>query len=197
MTNLGMLRRELATLRRRRALRRLVCGTAPLGTGCVCVLAAVFLLDFLLELDVMQRMVAVGVGLLMLGWILRRSAWPYLRERESELGAALQVERQHGIDDQLVAALQFEKPDADRRGSLQLESAVIARARDLSQDLDVFAGFKYRPMFRRAAAFLAVLVVAAGVIAVFPRSCQILPPAARWAVSAISDCDSRATGADQ
>ena len=168
MTNLGLLRRKLAMLRRRRALRRLVCGAAPIGTGGVCFLAAIFFFDFLFKLDVVQRAFAIGTGLLILGWFLRRAAWPYLRVRESELQTALHIERQHGIDDQLIAALQFEISDAARRSSPQLELAVIQDARAVSQDLDTMSGFQYRPVVRRGVTFLVAALVTVGAMANFP-----------------------------
>ena len=169
MTNLALLRRKLALLRRRRVLRRFVCGAAPVGTGFICFLVAMFISDFLFQLDVVQRTVAMGTGLLLLGWFLRRSAWPYLRVRESVLQTALDFERIHGIDSQLVAALQFELADADRRSSPQLEQAVIDDARAVTQDLDALSGFQYRPMVRRIVILLAMVLCTISVTISFPE----------------------------
>ena len=132
MTNLGRLQYKLAILRRRRALRRWVCCIAPVGTGGLTVLVAVFWLDFGFQMDVIQRAVTSAGGLLMLGWILRRFSHPFLRRRETELESALQVEHHHGIQDQLVAALQFDTLDSRRHGSKQLESAVIDHCQSLT-----------------------------------------------------------------
>ena len=119
-----------------------------------------FLLDFVFKLDVVQRTVAASAGFLMLVWYLRRTAWPYLKMRDSALQTALDVERIHGIDSHLVAALQFETPDDARRSSPQLEQAVIQAARAVSQDLDTFAGFRFRPTVRR------LLILSAAVIGI-------------------------------
>ena len=73
----------------------------------------------------LQRAIAIGIGVGAVIWAYRRYAKPLLSQRETDLDMALMVERQQGIDSDLVAALQFENPDAARWGSTQLERAVI------------------------------------------------------------------------
>ena len=43
-------------------------------------------------------------------WAYWRFARPLLKRRETDLDMALMVERQQGIDSDLVAAIQFENP---------------------------------------------------------------------------------------
>ena len=168
MNNLGRLHQKLVLLRRWRGWRRAVCGLAPLASSGLCVLAAIFCLDFVFGMDSVQRTVAAVGGLMLYGWSVRQLAWPFLCERESELEVALQVERHHGIQDQLVPALQFEQPDRRRHASRQLESAVIEQCRMTTTDLDVFRGFQSRPLFRRAVFLLLVGSVWAGTVVSFP-----------------------------
>src|SRR5262245_10487730 len=125
MTRLAPLRDRLADLRRRRAAVRWGAGMAALGLAVLWTLAVAFLIDWALEMSKPQRAVMILSGVAVIVWAVRRFAGPWLRVTESELDMALLVERQQRIDSDLVAALQFESPEAPRWGSAQLETAVI------------------------------------------------------------------------
>ena len=80
-------------------------------------LVAFFALDVLFQMTVAQRAIVwlvVAAGTI---WAFRRYTRPFLGVRETELDMALLVERQQQIDSDVVAALQFETPEARRWGS--------------------------------------------------------------------------------
>ena len=73
-------------------------------------------------------MVSLGIAIAVGIWAYRKFAAPWLAKRESDIDMALLVERQNKIDSDLVAALQFESPEAKGWGSVRLEDAVIDRS---------------------------------------------------------------------
>src|SRR5256885_15240708 len=113
MTKLKLLRSRLAALSRRRWLVRVLTGFSGLLLAVVCVLLAAFALDWLLELPRVYRvgsLVVVGGTVV---WAFARLVRPSLGQRESLIDMALFVEGRHKIDTDLVAALEFESPEAD------------------------------------------------------------------------------------
>jgi hypothetical protein len=98
-----------------------------------------------------------------------------LGQHESEIDMALMVERQQGIDSDLVAALQFEgSPEAAKWGSRELENAVIDYVAQLDRGLNVFEGFSRETFWKRvgllaavAAAVIAFVVIAPNYASVF------------------------------
>ena len=105
----------------------------------------------------------------MIVWVYRRFAQPLLSCRESDLDMALLVERQQGIDSDLVAALQFERPDAAKWGSQQLERAVIEYVAAFSRGLNVLEGVPTEHVYRRGLALAASLGIATIIGAMFPQ----------------------------
>ncbi|MEQ8790654.1 MAG: hypothetical protein RIC55_30430 [Pirellulaceae bacterium] len=161
-SKLQTLRGQLAALRRARQTVRWVTAWSALATAVLWILAAFFLLDLAFEMSVVQRVIvlllaAVGV-VLVFGWLVR----PLLGRSESEIDLALLVEREQGIDSDLVAALQFESPDAQSWGSKHLTVAVIDYVAQLGRGLDVFSGFSRAVMARRATLLLATVAVIGG-----------------------------------
>jgi hypothetical protein len=140
---------------------------APIAVA-LWLLVAAFWCDWSFNLPVTLR------GLVLLAWIaggvwaIRRFAWPLLRVRESEQDVALLVEHQHKIDTDLVAALQFEQPNAAQWGSSRLEQAVVDYVAEFSPSLDVYQGFSYRPLPQRVMLLAATLLVVAGFSVAFP-----------------------------
>src|SRR5205807_854017 len=77
-----------------------------------------------------------------------------------DVDMALLVERQQKIDGDLVAALQFERPEAQQWGSTPLRHAVIDYVADFAKGLNVLEGFSARSLLQRGAALgLALLAV--------------------------------------
>ncbi len=173
MTRLGVLRGRLQALRGARRTVRWGRAAALLGTAVLTALLAAYGLDYTLRLNVWLR-AAVLVGLATAGgWFLQRFVWPGLSRRESLEEVALTVEREHAIDSDLVAALQFDAAGTAAWGSPRLSTAVIDYVAEFSQTLDVFRGFTWDDLPRRLAVFGAVLVIAGGVYAFAPEEAGV------------------------
>jgi hypothetical protein len=114
MSPLEPLRRQIVSLHRWRSFVRGTTAWAGALIAACWILAGLFVLDVVFELDVPQRLVVMAIGAVGAAWAWRRYSWPLLRQRESLTQVALLVERQHGIRSDLVAALQFESPAAAR-----------------------------------------------------------------------------------
>jgi hypothetical protein len=161
ITKLGILRGQLASLRRARRTVRWATAWSALGVAVLWMLAGVFVLDVIFEMSILERLIvfsaaaagAIGVFF----WLVR----PLLGHRESDLDMALLVERTQRIDSDLVAALQFEAPASGHWGSSQLRAAVVDYVAQLGWGLNVFDGFSRTQMARR----LLLLGVTAAVIA--------------------------------
>jgi hypothetical protein len=173
MTRLHTLRKRLSALRRMRAWARRTAAVAPLTTVALCALAGVLVLDLVFEMNVAQRLLVISVAAAAIGWALLRFTLPLLRVVETDLDMALLVERKQRIDNDLIAALQFECPQASRWGSPRLQAAVIERGADWGAKLNVFAAFSARRMARRGLAALAAIVVLAVLAAWFPRHASV------------------------
>lgn len=167
-TKLATLRTRLSGLRRSRAAVRwgsAVC--APLAFV-LWLLVAAFWCDWSFTLPVVLR------GVVLLGWLaggvwaIRRFAWPMISTKESDQDVALFVEQQHKIDSDLVAALQFEDPKAAAWGSSRLEQAVVDYVAEFSPSLDVFQGFSYHPLPKRALILGMTLLIVLAAALVFP-----------------------------
>jgi hypothetical protein len=132
------------------------------------VLVLDFLLDWTFEPSRATRAWMAGGCLIAIVWAWRTHLSPLRWWRETDLDMALLVERQQRIDSDLVAAMQFDSADADRWGSAGLRRAVVEYVGEFGREVNVFAGFTWRPLTRRAA-LLAGGLLAAGLLAVlFP-----------------------------
>src|SRR5258708_5815731 len=114
---LAPLNSRLSALRRQRWMLRVVRGGVEAALVLLSALALDFLLDWLFSFSRPQRGFLLIVLSLVALWGLWRFVWPALVARETNIDLALLVERQHGIDSDLVAALQFDSYEADEWGS--------------------------------------------------------------------------------
>jgi hypothetical protein len=164
ISKLQTLRSQLASLRRSRQWFRWGTGWSAALVALLWILAGIFVLDVIFELEVLQRAVVIVVGLALLAWAVTKFTTPYLGQRETDIDMALMVERQQGIDSDLVAALQFESsPEAAKWGSRELEDAVIDYVAQLDRGLNVFEGFSRETFWKR----FGLLVVSLGVVIAF------------------------------
>ena len=171
MTRLGGIHKRLRKLRRRRRWVRWGTGYSALAVALLWLLATAFLIDWSLQLATTflvdwplemnrpQRLVAMVLCAGVLVWAFRRFARPWLGQRETELDMALLVERQEDIDSDLVAAIQFESPEAPQWGSVELEQEVIKQTARIGRHLDVMQGVPRRPLVRRTTLLAATCVV--------------------------------------
>lgn len=155
MSRLGLLRSHLSQRRQRRSFLRNGSALAALGLAVLWTLAALFVVDWLLQTDPAQRVVLLVLGAIAVGVAFKRYSWPLFGGDISEVQAALQVEREHGIDTDLVAALQFERPEARTWGSALLQTAVIDEVAQQSRGLDACRGLDRGPFLNRSGLFVA------------------------------------------
>ena len=186
MTKLATLRSQLGGLRRARSAVRSATAWSSLVTAVLWALAGVFVLDLCCSSWSLCR------GWSCCSW--RPGPWsgpsvrytrPLLGQRESEIDMALLVERQQQIDSDLVAALQFESPEAARWGSPQLETAVIDYVAAVGRGINVFEGFSREQMTRRG----LVLAITVLTLLALGRACS---PAMRRP-SSTACCSARCT----
>ena len=173
MTQLAPLHSHLSSLRRGRWLSRFFAGLAALALVLLGAVAIAFLTDWTFELGRQQRIVlltAAGVAGL---WALWRYVVPPLVTWESEIDVALLVERQHAIDTDLVAALQFEAPAASGWGSPALAGAVVERVAGFGNRLNVRRGLRNAQFLRRVLALSAAAGGAFLCVTAFPRHAAI------------------------
>jgi hypothetical protein len=163
MTRLLELRKRLARLRRRRQRIRWETAYSALGLAVLWVAAGMFLVDWLFELNVIQRGISLALGIGLVVWAFVRWALPWLGKSETDLDMALLVERQEHIDSDLIAAVQFESPEAAGWGSRQLEQAVVDGVARSSPRLNVMSVLSRVELNRRAMLLLGTAVVWAGV----------------------------------
>ena len=169
MSKLATLRSRLNSLRQRRAGVRWGNAWSALASALLWILVAAFIVDFLLEMSRPQRFVSLLVSAGSLWWIFKNFTQPFLGHRESELDIALLVEKQQEIDTDLVAALQFESPEAKQWGSATLEQAVIDYVADFGQSLNVFKGFDATQLRRRFIAFAVTALLVVVAVGLYPR----------------------------
>jgi hypothetical protein len=130
---LAALRSRIAGVRRRRAAVRTVVGLSILGLAIVAVVAGLFLVDWIFSLSRLGRLVLLVTAIVAMAWVCVSRVRPWLTVRESDLDLAMLVEREQGIDSDLVAALQFERPGSGGWGSDILRSAVVDYVADFGK----------------------------------------------------------------
>ncbi len=173
MTMLSKLHRRLARLRRRRRFIRWGTGYSALLTVLLWLLATLFLADWLLHMDTRARIVGMAIAGVCLIWVFRRYTLPWLGDGETEVDMALFVQQQHHIDTDLVAALEFERPEAVTWGSVQLEEEVIQQTAEMTRDMDVAEGLKKENLRRRTTTLLVTAAVVAVAVGLYPDYARV------------------------
>lgn len=164
MTRIAPLRNQLNLLREKRRWIRWGTGYAGVVLAVAWSLASLFALDVIFDLSLPQRLLLMAGGAVAFVWAWRKFTRPFLGVHEDVEDMALLVEREHQIDNDLIAAMQFESGDATRWGSTQLQTAVVDYVVELGSDLDVFQGLSREQLVRRGG-LLAVTVAAAVMVA--------------------------------
>ncbi|MGD0898972.1 MAG: hypothetical protein ABR915_14125, partial [Thermoguttaceae bacterium] len=184
MTPLSDLHRRLARLRRARDRFRSATAYSAVATAVLAALAVAFPIDWYFQrnMDVAQRLFLLALCVGVAVWAFRRFAKPWLHQRETELDMALLVEREEHVDSDLVAALEFEWPEAPSWGSVQLEQAVIEQVAAEGQRFNVMRNLPRRELGRRtrllgvaAALWIVLIALAPGHVAVFLRRLLLSP----------------------
>jgi hypothetical protein len=168
MNRLRQLRSRLASLRRRRRLARWTAAYSALAVALLWALIAALLGDWLFDMNYPQRLVAIVACTGAVAWAFSRFTRPWLGWSESVIDMALLVQRQQHIDSDLVAALQFESPEAAAWGSLQLEEAVIRQAAEVSGRVRPVLDVPSKLIARRLAALTLTSLLVAVCVWWFP-----------------------------
>ena len=167
-TKLATLRSVLDSLRRRRATVRLATAFSGFFAAAIWTLIGCFLLDWSFKMELAPRFVLIVIGLYVLVRAWRRYAGPLLGHSETLLQTALLVEKTKEIDSDLIAALEFENPEAEEWGSAELQEEVKDAVAELSKSLDVTEGFSTGPLGRRGTAFVLSTCLVGALCFLFP-----------------------------
>ncbi len=164
-TKLAIVRSHLTRLQWMRAAVRqgsALCATLAMM---IWLLMVSFLIDWCFDLPPEFRWGILPVWAVCSLLACRKWVWPLVADGESIEDVALMVERQHGIDSDLVAAIQFDEPQAKIWGSPRLANAVIDDVAAFSPSMNVFEGFSYQPLFQWTMLLgLTVMTTVAGAI---------------------------------
>jgi len=162
MSGLQTFRSRLGRLRSRRAWvrwRTAICRALVLG---IIAFFALLSIDFALRLETVPRLIVVFLTLGVLAWRTLRHIVPDLSHDETVVDIALLLERTHGVDSDLVAALQFDATANERAGSAELQRAVIESVAKISETLDFHSAVPSEDA-RRAGRYAAVAVLSVAV----------------------------------
>lgn len=173
VNELTLLHRVLRRLARRRRGLRLATALTGAAVGVLWGLAALFLLDWSLGMNVAQRWLALAMLAAVGVWAWRRFVSGWLAGGDTELDLAVLLERQQHIDTDLIAALQFERPEAVHWGSRELEEAVMERAAGISQETHFDEGIPRAPLQRRTAALAVTLLLVAAAVWQIPDYLEV------------------------
>jgi len=170
MTRLSELHRRLLRLGRARNRFRWATAYSAVASALLAALALAFPIDWYFQrnMDVWQRLFLVALCAWVTVWAYRRFARPWLHGHESELGLALMVERQEHVDSDLVAALEFEWPEAPTWGSVQLEEAVIEQVAVEGRRFKIMENLPRRELGRRTKVLVAIIAAWVVVAALVP-----------------------------
>lgn len=125
-----------------------------------------FLLDFGFNLSPLHRGLMMLVSVPVLAYGLGQALTALRGWGASIIDTAISVEHTHGIDGDLVAAIQFEQGQAI--GSSELQGAVVDYVAELKDEIDIFEGFQSHRIGSR---FFAVGLIAA----FFAAACVFAP----------------------
>jgi hypothetical protein len=159
MTKLATLKSQISSLRGQRARARSATAWSAVVLAVLWAFLAIFAIDWAFTLTLTQRLVVIAVAACIIAWVFRRKTLPWLQNHETDLDVALLVEKQQKIDSDLVAAIQFESPQAAAWGSTQLEGAVVDYVAEFSKGWSVYDGFTRENLVKRAGAVVGTLAV--------------------------------------
>lgn len=168
-SELAPLHRLLGRIGRKRQRLRLTIGILGVLVGLIFVALGLFTLDWLLGLTIAQRVVLILVAIIVAYVASRRFILPWFIGRESELDLALLVQKHFGIDSDLVAALQFEYPEAVEWGSVELEQKVIRQVAAQAQQLPLIEDVPRAPLRKRLLASLCGVTLVTALVLLFPE----------------------------
>ncbi|PQO25062.1 hypothetical protein C5Y96_26530 [Blastopirellula marina] len=126
-----------------------------------------FVLDYGLNLSPLHRGLMMLVTVPVLAYGLSQALTALRGWGASIIDTAISVEHAHGIDGDLVAAIQFEQGQAI--GSTELQAAVVDYVAELKDEIDIFEGFDSRRISSRYFTVGLLLLLFAATCAFAPR----------------------------
>ena len=164
---LSALRSRIAQVGRRRRFMRRLSAASRLVLAILIAAAVLFLVDWVFAPGRLARLLMLLVAAAAIARVAWRRVRPGLAARESEADIALLIEKQQGIDSDLVAALEFSRGTATP-GSADLRDAVVDYVADFGRSWQM-PREAVDPKLRRRLAWLAFAVaVVATAVAVRP-----------------------------
>ena len=157
---LTALRSRIAQVGRRRRFMRLLSAASRLALAILIAAAVLFLVDWVFAPGRLARLLMLLVAAATIARVYWRRVRPGLAARESEADIALLIEKQQGIDSDLVAALEFSNGTA-APGSADLRDAVVDYVADFGRSWQM-PREAVDPKLRRRLAWLAFAVAVAG-----------------------------------
>jgi hypothetical protein len=164
---LAALRSRIAAVGRRRALMRRLSAASRIALVLLIAVALLFLADWSFAPGRLARALLLLVAAAAVARVYWRRVRPGLAARESEADIALLIERQQGIDSDLVAALEFAAGRA-APGSADLRDAVVDYVADFGRSWQM-PREAVDPKLRRRLGWLALAVaIVGGAVAMRP-----------------------------
>ena len=157
---LTALKSRIAQVGRRRRFMRRLSAASRLALAIVIAAAVLFLTDWIFAPGRLARLLLLLVAAAAIARVYWRRVRPGFAARESEADIALLIEKQQGIDSDLVAALEFSNGTA-APGSADLRDAVVDYVADFSRSWQM-PREAVDPKLRRRLAWLAFAVAVAG-----------------------------------
>ncbi|RCS54222.1 hypothetical protein DTL42_03485 [Bremerella cremea] len=166
-TQLHSLKLQIKRLRDARDSLRLATAITGAFFWLAGVLLTWFVLDYGLNLSSLHRLLTMLISLPVLAYGLSRAFLALRGWGASLIETAITVEHRHGLDGDLVAAIQFEQGQAI--GSPELQQAVVDYVSQLKHEINVFDGFDFTPVRNRLVGVGLILFLFAGAAFVAPR----------------------------
>ena len=168
MKKLTLVHSGLRRLRRFRSTVRMGSAWSVTFSIVLWALAGAFLLDFWIRMGRLERAILLLAVAAAAAWAVGRYLLPALRVRESEVSLALLVERQQGLNSDVVAALQFADGHRAQFGSSALREAVVDCTAEASGSLSFLEGFSREQLLRRMGIMILTAVCVVLPAAAFP-----------------------------
>ncbi|MEW4455714.1 hypothetical protein AB1L30_23805 [Bremerella sp. JC817] len=166
-SKLSSLKSQLTQLRNARDGVRLATALTSSFFWLAGTLVVWFVLDYSLNLSPLHRGLVMAASMPVLVYGISQAFSAMKGWGASLIDTAISVEHRHGIDGDLVAAIQFEQGQAV--GSAELRSAVVDYVAELKNEINIFEGFDSKPTRNRFLGVGLIVVLAIGFCFLAPR----------------------------
>ena len=168
MTHLAPLHAKLTLLRRLRRTACWIAGTASILVSAMVALWVLFALDLYFHLSRPQRFIMIVLVVLLESWVVVKWSRRWFVRRESHLQVALGVENANQLDNDLIAALQFESTFQRDSGSAQLRQLVMRNMLEQQDQIHWFNGNSDRAIWKQIGVLTLIRTLARGATTGWP-----------------------------